>query len=146
MMPLIFERVSSRQSTGSFKSRSSLVSFFPTFDLGSESSSCSLIIIVQSNEEPLTGTQKIPYRPGEDWDYDAFTESAPIDVSLAMPPHRPRHQPEHHRTSMLLSSESGPIRAKVVSLSLPNTSIFLPEKSSWILLVTAGPTLLEPTV
>ncbi|KAH8117612.1 hypothetical protein DFH11DRAFT_1576136 [Phellopilus nigrolimitatus] len=30
-----------------------------------------------------------------------------------MPPHRPRLQPENHRTGMSLSSKSGPVRVKV---------------------------------
>jgi len=66
-----------------------------------------------SQEQPLEGTHKISYRPGEDFDFEASTEHAPIDVDLAMPPHRPKQQPEHHRTGMFLSSESGPISARV---------------------------------
>lgn len=33
-----------------------------------------------------------------------------------MPPHRPRQQPENHRTGMLVTSDSGPIRVKVVRI------------------------------
>ncbi|KAI5119093.1 hypothetical protein M0805_004864 [Coniferiporia weirii] len=66
-----------------------------------------------SSEDPLVGTHKVSYRPGKEWDFKGCTENAPIDLSLAMPPHRPRLQPENHRTGMFLSSETGPIRVKV---------------------------------
>ena len=114
-MPHIFERVSSRKYANP-----KLIS---VCDLSSRSElavTIILTIICQSQntqEQPLTGSSKISYRPGEDWDFEGCTESALIDVNLVMPPYRPKTQPEHHRTSMYLGSESGPIKARVVSAS-----------------------------
>ncbi|THH10006.1 hypothetical protein EW145_g1627 [Phellinidium pouzarii] len=73
----------------------------------SNSSACSL------QEDALVGNHKVSYRPGKEWDFKGCTENAPIDVSLAMPPHRPRLQPENHRTGMFLSSGTGTIHVKV---------------------------------
>lgn len=64
-------------------------------------------------EDTLTGPHKITYRPGKKWDFEGCTDSASIDIDLVMPPHRPRLQPENHRTGMFLSSEAGAVRAKV---------------------------------
>ena len=46
-----------------------------------------------------------------------------------MPPHRPKYQPENHRSSMLLSSDSAPITVKVVRLNLPNPRLFTHQRN-----------------
>ncbi|KAL5490552.1 hypothetical protein ACEPAI_5385 [Sanghuangporus weigelae] len=85
--------------------------------------------MISLQEDPLIGPHKISYRPGQTWDFEGCTGNAPIDIDLVMPPHRPRMQPENHRTSLFLSSETGPIRAKICRHAL---------NRSFNLIVTGG--------
>ncbi|TDL27630.1 hypothetical protein BD410DRAFT_835860 [Rickenella mellea] len=64
-------------------------------------------------EDCLAGSKKVSYRIREDWDFEGGTESAPIDIDLVLPAHRPKHMPERHRFNMFVSSETGPMRVKV---------------------------------
>jgi hypothetical protein len=66
------------------------------------------------NDKP-TGTRKVKYTAGSEWDFAAETTHQPIDLSLVLPHYRARHQPVNHRMSMFLGSDTAPIRAKVVS-------------------------------
>lgn len=91
----------------------------------------------------LAGPHKVSYRPGKKWDFEGCTDNAPIDLDLVMPPHRPRLQPENHRTGMFLSSESGPVRAKVVR-ALPALLALETFLTLWLTVPTCPEPFLPP--
>lgn len=66
------------------------------------------------HEKP-TGTRKVKYAAGSEWDFAVETSHQPIDLSLVLPHYRARHQPVNHRMSMFVGSHMAPIRVKVVS-------------------------------
>ena len=70
----------------------------------------------QLQEAAFTGPHKVPYRPGREFDFEADSDEAQLDIDLVMPPHRPRNQPENHRSSMRLRTDAEIMRTKVVSL------------------------------
>lgn len=70
--------------------------------------------LILQNEKP-TGTRKVKYAAGSEWDLVVETTQQPIDLSLVLPHYRARHQPVNHRMTMFLGSDMAPIRAKVVS-------------------------------
>jgi len=76
------------------------------------------MLLIHQQEKP-TGTRKVKYTAGSEWDFFVETMQQPIDLSLVLPHYRARHQPINHRMSMFLCSDSAPIRAKVVSIHAP---------------------------
>ena len=66
--------------------------------------------------EKYAGSYKVKYNPNEDWDFDMDTAQQPIDISLVLPHYRARNQPINHRMSMLVASDSGSIKLKVVRM------------------------------
>lgn len=73
-------------------------------------------MLLQLQESAFIGSHKVPYRPGKEFDFEADSDEAQIDIDLVMPPHRLRNQPEQHRSSMRLRTDAEIMRAKVVSL------------------------------
>ncbi|RDB24089.1 hypothetical protein Hypma_008704 [Hypsizygus marmoreus] len=62
---------------------------------------------------PPCGTHKVKYQPDEDWDFHADIPLLPIDLSLALPHYRARHQPVDHRMSMFIGSDTAPVKVKI---------------------------------
>jgi len=69
-------------------------------------------------EQPLVGTVKVGYSSIAEFDYEGRTLDAPVDLTLAIPQYRPRRQPDQHRVSMFVSSETGSVRVKVARYCL----------------------------
>jgi hypothetical protein len=65
-----------------------------------------------------TGTHTVRYQGTADWDCAIEANDSPVDVSLALPHYRTRHQPAEHKLSMFVATRSAPIRAKIVRLVL----------------------------
>ncbi|KAF5386562.1 hypothetical protein D9615_001905 [Tricholomella constricta] len=59
------------------------------------------------------GTHKVKYQPDHDWDFQLDIPHQPIDLSLALPHYRARHQPVDYRMSMFIGSDTAPIKVKV---------------------------------
>lgn len=64
------------------------------------------------------GTHKVKYHADEDWDFHLDTAQKPTDLSLVLPHYRARNQPVEHRLNMLVDGDNGPIKLKIVRISL----------------------------
>ncbi|EGN96255.1 hypothetical protein SERLA73DRAFT_185903 [Serpula lacrymans var. lacrymans S7.3] len=80
------------------------------------------------NTEP-TGTRKIHYQAGEEWDFD-LESHRPIDLSLNLPHYRARLQPIDHRLSMSISGGNAPIKLKVCR-TVPRARFYLEVHASY---------------
>jgi len=80
------------------------------------------------HEKP-TGTRKVKYTSGSEWDFVVETTQQSIDLSLVLPHYRARHQPINHRMSMFLASDTAPIRAKVCR-QYPRSNFYLEVQGS----------------
>ncbi|KAJ7168295.1 hypothetical protein C8R43DRAFT_1085695 [Mycena crocata] len=85
-----------------------------------------------------SGSHKVKYLAGENWDFYLDIAHKPVDLSLVLPHYRARNQPIEHRMSMFVGSESYPMKLKVcrsycrakfaleVRASTSDITIFLP--------------------
>ncbi|KAI5981347.1 hypothetical protein EDD15DRAFT_2587972 [Pisolithus albus] len=83
------------------------------------------------------GTHKIHYKESCDWDFVLETPRS-IDISLAIPHYRARHQPIDQRLRLFVAGESSPIKLKIcrpvprckfyleVQATASNVTIWLP--------------------
>ncbi|KAI6042990.1 hypothetical protein EDC04DRAFT_2878158 [Pisolithus marmoratus] len=104
--------------------------------VSAESSSSLLRKLGLLRHEPR-GTHKVHYKESCDWDFVLETSKA-IDMSLAIPHYRARHQPIDQRLRLFVAGESLPIKLKVcrpvprckfyleVEATASNVTIWLP--------------------
>ncbi|KAJ7702233.1 hypothetical protein B0H17DRAFT_1043285 [Mycena rosella] len=60
-----------------------------------------------------SGSHKVKYLAGEDWDFHLDIVHKPVDLSLVLPHYRARNQPIEHRMGMFVGNESHPMKVKV---------------------------------
>ncbi|KAJ7221734.1 hypothetical protein GGX14DRAFT_671113 [Mycena pura] len=61
-----------------------------------------------------SGSHKVKYLAGEDWDFHLDVAHAPVDLALVLPHYgRARNQPLEHRLSMFVGNDSCPMKIKV---------------------------------
>ncbi|KAG1790878.1 uncharacterized protein HD556DRAFT_666591 [Suillus plorans] len=103
------------------------MSIYSNCSMGSDSESSLSLEKTRLLRVQPSGTHKIHYNALSDYDFMLKT-SKPIDISLALPHYRARNQPVDHRLAMFISTETSPIKLKVVSvtssLAAPCLNIF----------------------
>ncbi|KAJ7063516.1 hypothetical protein C8F01DRAFT_80577 [Mycena amicta] len=60
-----------------------------------------------------SGTYRVKYLAGEDWDLHVDIAHKPVDLSLVLPHFRARNQPLDQKISMYVANEACPIKLKV---------------------------------
>lgn len=68
----------------------------------------------------------------------------PVDISLALPHYRARNQPVDHRLAMFISTESSPIKLKVVCAISPLVVSYLNNISAALCLAASFSLISEP--
>ncbi|KAJ6488507.1 hypothetical protein C8R47DRAFT_1215751 [Mycena vitilis] len=60
-----------------------------------------------------SGSHKVRYLAGQNWDFHLDVAQKPVDLSLVLPHYRAKSQPIENRLSMFVGNESHPMKLKV---------------------------------